>query len=366
MPWDCGDGNSGDGDSGGGGKGNGNGNGNRGKPPTNPKQPDPGGSGGDGGRPGPGDGDGNSFPCVTPMCWMQRYNKWALGKLTQGAQNAVDDYAQTANDPNSNWLAQAAANVGGSLAMLATKEHIDTTVLVLGAGYMAGNVAKAVELKAVCFATGTLVLTGSGYISIEQIKAGQSVRARNAETGEISSREVLELVVKHTHVLVHLQLENGVELLTTEEHPFRRNDTWTPSAALTAGDIVETASGTTHVVSTSLVPGDFAVYNLNVDEDHTYFVTESKVFVHNNNCYRANPNLRNITDKIRSQMPKRGWTEDDILEAFNKGEKNPAVNRLSGGTPATRYTHPTTGQYVVIDDATGNIIQVGGPGFIPH
>lgn len=40
-----------------------------------------------------------------------------------------------------------------------------------------------------------------------------------------------------------------------------------------------------------------------------------------------------------------------------------AANKLRGGTEATRYVHPTTGQSVVIDDLTGEVVQVGGPGF---
>lgn len=33
------------------------------------------------------------------------------------------------------------------------------------------------------------------------------------------------------------------------------------------------------------------------------------------------------------------------------------------GNPATRFIHPKTGQSVVIDDVTGQVIHVGGPGF---
>jgi hypothetical protein len=33
------------------------------------------------------------------------------------------------------------------------------------------------------------------------------------------------------------------------------------------------------------------------------------------------------------------------------------------GNPATPYVHPKTGQSVVLDDVTGEVIHVGGPGF---
>jgi hypothetical protein len=66
--------------------------------------------------------------------------------------------------------------------------------------------------------------------------------------------------------------------------------------------------------------------------------------------------------KIERQMATRGWTVQKIEEAIQSGEQIRATNRANGN-PATRYVHPTTGQSVVVDDVTGNVIHVGGPGF---
>lgn len=52
-----------------------------------------------------------------------------------------------------------------------------------------------------------------------------------------------------------------------------------------------------------------------------------------------------------------------IEEALAFGERHRAVNHETGGT-ATRYVHPQTGRSVVIDDASGDVIHVGGDGFI--
>jgi RHS repeat-associated protein len=75
------------------------------------------------------------------------------------------------------------------------------------------------------------------------------------------------------------------------------------------------------------------------------------------------PDLANLSEKIVRQMEARGWTKEDILEAFEKGQQSPAFNRLQGGTAATRYLNPTTGKAVTIDNATGQVIQVGGANF---
>lgn len=62
-------------------------------------------------------------------------------------------------------------------------------------------------------------------------------------------------------------------------------------------------------------------------------------------------------------MAARGWTAAQIEEARRQGDPIPTVNTETGNA-ATRYTHPVTGRSVVIDDVTGEVIHVGGDGFI--
>jgi len=69
-----------------------------------------------------------------------------------------------------------------------------------------------------------------------------------------------------------------------------------------------------------------------------------------------------ISAKIARQMESRGWTEEEIQEAIKSGEQIPAVNKATGD-PATRYINPKTGQSVVVDNGTKEVIHVGGPGF---
>jgi hypothetical protein len=76
----------------------------------------------------------------------------------------------------------------------------------------------------------------------------------------------------------------------------------------------------------------------------------------------AAPDLANLSTKITRQMEQRGWTSDQIQNAFDNGEPVNAINKATGGA-ATRYINPETGQSVVIDNSTGEVIHVGGPGF---
>ena len=63
--------------------------------------------------------------------------------------------------------------------------------------------------------------------------------------------------------------------------------------------------------------------------------------------------------KIRKQMAKRGWTDQQVIEAM--ATKGIATQGKLG--PATRYVHPATGKSVVVDNTTGEIFHVGGEGF---
>lgn len=69
-----------------------------------------------------------------------------------------------------------------------------------------------------------------------------------------------------------------------------------------------------------------------------------------------------VGSKVAKQMGPRGWTRAAIDEAKAAGQQIRAVNKANGN-PATRYVHPQTKQSVVIDDVTGEVIHVGGPGF---
>ncbi len=67
--------------------------------------------------------------------------------------------------------------------------------------------------------------------------------------------------------------------------------------------------------------------------------------------------------KWANQLSKRGWTSKQIDEAITQGQTFKAKNYVNPNNTATRYVHPKTGQSVVIDDISKEVIHVGGPGF---
>ena len=75
--------------------------------------------------------------------------------------------------------------------------------------------------------------------------------------------------------------------------------------------------------------------------------------------------LANLSNKIERQMVTRGWTKQDIQETIDQGVPHDAVNKGTGG-PATEYVNPSNGRFVVVDNATKQLIQVSGPGHLPN
>lgn len=104
------------------------------------------------------------------------------------------------------------------------------------------------------------------------------------------------------------------------------------------------------------------VYNFTVEDEHNYFVGNSKVLVHNT-CDPWIFGKFKSNAKWAGQLAKRGWTSESITEVLSTGEKFPTTNMINPANNATRYVHPITGQSVVIDEVTREIIHVGGPGF---
>src|ERR1700730_2478828 len=65
----------------------------------------------------------------------------------------------------------------------------------------------------------------------------------------------------------------------------------------------------------------------------------------------------------QNQLAQRGWTLELIDEALASGRRHPAPNYVNRGNTATRYVSPRTGQSVVVDDQTGEVLHVGAPGY---
>ena len=97
-------------------------------------------------------------------------------------------------------------------------------------------------------------------------------------------KKVKKIFVREKDSVVRLSI-NGEAIETTNEHPFYvEGHGWTNASDLKVGDKVRQEDGTTGIVEKAkhvALDNPVTVYNFEVEDFHTYYVSEQKVLVHN-------------------------------------------------------------------------------------
>ena len=164
-----------------------------------------------------------------------------------------------------------------------------------------------------CFKEGTLVETEEGLKPIEEIAVGDKVLAYDEATGEQAYKPVVRLFRNTTKEWQYVYIEGETEpIISTPGHKYylpennvRREDTralehvsyvdlsekWVSACDLKPGDKVLLSDGKYGIVEKTVsiqlsVPE--TTYNLEVADFHTYYVGNTSVLVHNNNCGMKN------------------------------------------------------------------------------
>ena len=110
------------------------------------------------------------------------------------------------------------------------------------------------------------------------------VLAWDEETGEVAPKEVVQTYVNETYELIHVFVD-GEEIITTPAHPFYSPvKGWTNAVHLRAGDILVLVNGEYVIVEKvqhEILETPVTVYNFEVEDYHTYYVTNAGVLVHN-------------------------------------------------------------------------------------
>ncbi len=144
-----------------------------------------------------------------------------------------------------------------------------------------------------CFVAGTLVATPAGERPIEDLKVGELVLSRGDADGALEARPITHTFERLAPSLVdvHVLTIDGARerVRSTPEHLyFTRDRGWLGAGDLLAGEALTDREGReVQVTAVVPVPQEAVVYNLEVDADHTYFVGQSAVWVHNLPCTGA-------------------------------------------------------------------------------
>lgn len=137
-----------------------------------------------------------------------------------------------------------------------------------------------------CFAKGTLVATPTGSVTIERIAVGDTVLAADDE-GRPAPRRVVATKRSDDRAVLAIAIRGGGKtdvVEVTHEHPFFVvGRGWTIAAALDAGDelVTANASAIARIDGITELDRKTNVYNLEVEELHTYFVGSTRALVHN-------------------------------------------------------------------------------------
>jgi RHS repeat-associated protein len=161
---------------------------------------------------------------------------------------------------------------------LVSEEKLLTTAIIsgiLGAiqGILAFTYLGGLWGRGACFAAGTPLLTPDGATPIEQLKPGDRVLARDESdpAGPVEAKVVEEVFVYESQVL-YLTV-GGRRIGTTSEHPFYvRGRGWTSAGDLIPGDVLVGHDGQDQAVQAKEAGKRETVYNMRVQDHHTYFV----------------------------------------------------------------------------------------------
>ncbi|WP_346882347.1 polymorphic toxin-type HINT domain-containing protein [uncultured Algibacter sp.] len=163
-------------------------------------------------------------------------------------------------------------------------EPLEAVAIVAGYRNLATRTALLRKLKACgCFSSGTQVLTKDGYKNIEDVQTGNLVWSYDDKTNDLALKEVTNTFKLDFTQIYKIYIGDEV-IEATHEHPFFIGGKWLKVDELKVGDSVSLYDGNSiPIKKIELVEGEFIVYNFEVADYHTYYVSKENVLVHNGN-----------------------------------------------------------------------------------
>ena len=211
-----------------------------------------------------------------------------------------------------------------------------------GVGFAVGS---AVGMVRQCFVAGTKVKTEDGDKNIEEIKAGDIVWSYDPLTGEEGLKEVKQTFENETETLVHVTVsnENDKETIdTTVRHPFYVvGYGFRYASELRIGDKVRSVSGDIYEVTSveiEQLDEPVKIYNFEVEDWHTYFVSESGILVHNMCAKKSGTEIKKESRKNKNKdtkgesgnvIPWSSKTVSDASKQLASGDRSVTVENRS-------------------------------------
>lgn len=130
------------------------------------------------------------------------------------------------------------------------------------------------------FIAGTNILTESGFRPIEDIRDGDIVLSFDTDTQQVVPARVRDVTSRVEQSTYEMGI-GGIKIRVTRDHPMFTTQGWRR--------VIETAIGSTligydgaeyRIATCRVVRGEVTVYNFEVDQTGTYFVSDLKLVAH--------------------------------------------------------------------------------------
>lgn len=189
---------------------------------------------------------------------------------------------------------------------------------------------------------GQLKKNQSGTSQQIEPKAGSSAQQISANRYE----KVSEIITSEKQQrLVHITLDSGKSITATDGHPFRTSEGWRDAVLLKKGGKLllkgsgegdDDSAGVATIENVRTEVKIVRVYNLEVENLHTFFVGEEGYVVHNGRC---TPKMRKEWEKLNG----RPWPKNPMTEKIRPGGNRDGHHII----PVHRNGHPTDPRNIV-------------------
>ena len=204
----------------------------------------------------------------------------------------------------------------------------------------------------VCFPAGTKVHTQWGLADIEKLEVGVPVLTYNEETGEQEYKKVKKVMRRMTRRMCAMELSNGTTLEVTPEHRFFSNGEWTPIEELNVNDNLQLKDNSIVVIENKIIfPTFVEVYNLEIEDNENYYVTEEGVLVHNGcDGNKAKDDGHNGADSASSDEPF-----DHTKYKLKDGER---LGDFGEDVAADMYKSKGYDEFYAVQNKSGNGVDI--------
>lgn len=204
-------------------------------------------------------------------------------------------------------------------------------------GFLLGTVISGVGIKTglieACFAAGTKVAVPSGSKAIEEICQGDLVYAYNEEEDSVKIEKVAAVSKRTATDMVEVETTKGDTIFSTQSHPWYVGGLgWTNAGSLKIDQRLRTLNGdTSDVRGIQYESENTVVYNLTVENSHTYYVGENSPVLVHNICKTDTGKISKITSAAQKALKlvaknlkrsKVGWIHKlgkYLSKKFSKG-----------------------------------------------